>query len=70
MQIVRYAGDVFSLLGSFEPGCHVLCDLSHMAYCKLFIAVFMFFVMKMYVWNAALTAKLYSCVHPALTTKL
>ena len=34
VQVVYCAGDVFSLLGSFEPGCHVLCDLSHMAYCK------------------------------------
>lgn len=40
VQIVCCAGDLFSLLGSFEPGCHVLCDLSHMAYCNLFIAVF------------------------------
>ena len=49
VQIVCCAGDVFSLLGSFEPGCHLSCDLSHMAYCKLFIAVFMYDVMKMYV---------------------
>ena len=30
----------------------------------------MYDVMKMYVWNVALIAKLYSCVHAALTAKL
>ena len=70
VQIVCCAGEVFLLLGSFEPGCHMLCDLSHMAYCKLFIVVLYVRCHEMYVWNAALTAKLYSCVHAALTAKL
>ena len=34
------------------------------------LLVFMYDVMKMYVWNVALIAKLYSCVHAALTAKL
>ena len=37
VQMVRCGGYLFSLL---EPGCHMLCDLSQMAYCNLFIAGF------------------------------
>ena len=59
---------IFFRCWNLDVICYVIWAKWHIVI--FLLLVFMYDVMKMYVWNVALIAKLYSCVHAALTAKL